>query len=162
MLSRTCCLRSLPRLLHQAMPMRPNHRKHLVISYKSLSSTGTPPSRIPFDTGLRLPPCLVRSQTIPKAKKLLSRSILVSNVLGGLSIQLFSSFKDEDGLDLLNSICYRLMGASRSEADVRVLIGFMTFLATWMYDFPKAVKQFLSEGANFSFVCCCKSMKIAD
>lgn len=45
-----------------------------------------------------------------------------------------------------------MMGATREGADLRVIVGFMSFLATWFHEFPVAVKHFLSESSNFPFV----------
>jgi hypothetical protein len=60
--------------------------------------------------------------------------------------------EDEHALDLMTNACHAMMVASREDADVRVLISFLTFLATWMHSYPPAVHHFLSEGANFSFL----------
>jgi hypothetical protein len=58
----------------------------------------------------------------------------------------------DDALDLLTNVSHSLMVATREGADIRVQIGLLCLLCTWLYEFPKGVTSFLSESANLQFV----------
>ncbi|CAJ0896452.1 3406_t:CDS:10 [Entrophospora sp. SA101] len=55
---------------------------------------------------------------------------------------------NEKHVTLLNSIAKNLMMATRQNADVRVLIGYLCLLCVWLWDSPQCVKQFLSDSAH--------------
>ena len=42
--------------------------------------------------------------------------------------------------------------AYRNGSDVRVQLGFLCLLATWMYECPPAVNEFLAEGSNLQML----------
>jgi len=47
---------------------------------------------------------------------------------------------------------YSYITATKENVDVRVLIGFLCLLSVWLYDCPKAVGEFLKEGAHISIL----------
>jgi Uso1 / p115 like vesicle tethering protein, head region len=47
---------------------------------------------------------------------------------------------------------YKLVCAAKDNIDVKVQIAISTFVSTWLYDFPPAVKEFLTEGSNVQHV----------
>nr|CAG8501137.1 10257_t:CDS:10 [Entrophospora candida] len=55
---------------------------------------------------------------------------------------------NEKHVTLLNSVAKNLMMATRQNADVRVLIGYLCLLCVWLWDSPQCVKQFLSDSAH--------------
>jgi hypothetical protein len=61
---------------------------------------------------------------------------------------------EEDGVGLLHRVMYQLGVSVRdgSGPDVRVLIGLLCFLATWLFEYPRGVGEFFVEGSNLQFV----------
>lgn len=59
---------------------------------------------------------------------------------------------NEEHVTLLDLIAKNLMMATRQNADVRVLIGYLCLLCVWLWDNPHCVKQFLSEPAHLQTV----------
>ncbi|RIA90587.1 General vesicular transport factor p115 [Glomus cerebriforme] len=53
----------------------------------------------------------------------------------------------EENVSLLHSIAGNFMMATRQNADVRVLIGYLCTLCVWLWDSPISVREFLSESA---------------
>ena len=47
---------------------------------------------------------------------------------------------------------FALVYANREGADIRVQIGLLSLMCTWLYESPDAVKEFLTEGSNVQFV----------
>lgn len=72
----------------------------------------------------------------------------------GIQIVLSGSLENfvDEPLDLMMASIQSVMNAARDQGDIRVLIAFFTLLSVWMWDCPKAVRRFLSEGSNFQFV----------
>ncbi|KAI8805038.1 p115 like vesicle tethering protein [Cladochytrium replicatum] len=64
----------------------------------------------------------------------------------------FDEEGDDEPISLLHKCMYASLMASREGADIRVQIGFISLVATWLYDCPRAVKEFLSEAANLQFL----------
>ncbi|OAJ44652.1 hypothetical protein BDEG_27862 [Batrachochytrium dendrobatidis JEL423] len=58
----------------------------------------------------------------------------------------------EEHISLLHKCMYTLLCASRNGVHLRVQIGLWTLLAQWLYDCPRAVKEFLTEGSNMQFL----------
>ncbi|CAG8515381.1 7647_t:CDS:10, partial [Cetraspora pellucida] len=62
----------------------------------------------------------------------------------------------EDNVDghipLLHSIVGNLILATRQNADVRVLIGYLCVLCIWLWDSPQSVKEFLSKDAHLQIL----------
>ncbi|CAG8438332.1 4785_t:CDS:10 [Ambispora gerdemannii] len=59
---------------------------------------------------------------------------------------------DEEAVSLLHAIAGNLMIATRNNADVRVLIGYLCLLCVWLWDSPKSVRDFLSEGSHLQIL----------
>lgn len=87
-------------------------------------------------------------------------SVLMSYILNNnektkeMALSLAFGNSPDDSVLLLHRIMYQLYTSVReaSGPDVRVVIGLLMLLCTWMYEFPKAVKEFFTEGANLQFV----------
>ncbi|KAJ3051862.1 hypothetical protein HK097_007134 [Rhizophlyctis rosea] len=47
---------------------------------------------------------------------------------------------------------FALVYANREGADIRVQIGLLSLMCTWLYESPDAVKEFLTEGSNVQFL----------
>ncbi|KAJ3317466.1 Vesicle-mediated ER to Golgi transport protein [Blyttiomyces sp. JEL0837] len=58
----------------------------------------------------------------------------------------------DEPISLLHKIMYSLLVANRQNADLRILVGILSFVASWLFDSTKAVKEFLSEGSNLQFL----------
>lgn len=58
----------------------------------------------------------------------------------------------EEHVSLLHSISGNLMLATRQNADVRVLIGYLCVLCVWLWNSPQSVKEFLSEDTHLQIV----------
>ncbi|CAG8766222.1 18256_t:CDS:2, partial [Acaulospora morrowiae] len=58
----------------------------------------------------------------------------------------------EEHVSLLHSIAGNLMLATRQNADVRVLVGYLCVLCIWLWDSPQSVKEFLSEGTHLQIL----------
>ncbi|CAG8626774.1 9655_t:CDS:10, partial [Funneliformis mosseae] len=58
----------------------------------------------------------------------------------------------EENVSLLHSIAGNLMMATRQNADVRVLIGYLSVLCVWLWDSPISIREFLSEGAHLQML----------
>ncbi|KAI8923994.1 p115 like vesicle tethering protein [Entophlyctis helioformis] len=58
----------------------------------------------------------------------------------------------EEHISLLHKVMYTLLYAHREGAHLRVIVGLMSLLAMWLFDCPKAVKEFLGEGSNMQFL----------
>ena len=67
---------------------------------------------------------------------------------------LLAAHSDVDGIStVLDKIMYNLLTITRSkEYDSRVVVAYLSLLVEWFYDSPEAVKAFLSEGSNLSWV----------
>ena len=59
---------------------------------------------------------------------------------------------EEESVSLLHKCIFTVLSAHQQGADVRVILGILCFLATWMYQCPEAIKEFLGEGSNIQFV----------
>ncbi|KAJ3295360.1 Vesicle-mediated ER to Golgi transport protein [Borealophlyctis nickersoniae] len=57
-----------------------------------------------------------------------------------------------EAVSLLHKCMFALVYAHREGADVRVQIGLLCLLATWLYESTEAVKEFLTEGSNVQFL----------
>ncbi|KAF0403962.1 vesicle tethering protein [Gigaspora margarita] len=57
-----------------------------------------------------------------------------------------------DHIPLLHSIVKNLILATRQNADVRVLIGYLCVLCIWLWDSPHSVKEFLSKDAHLQIL----------
>jgi hypothetical protein len=55
-------------------------------------------------------------------------------------------------IPLIHKIMYLLTMAIREGLDVRVQIGYLCLLSSWLYDFPKGVMGFLAEGSNLQYL----------
>ncbi|RUP43386.1 LOW QUALITY PROTEIN: hypothetical protein BC936DRAFT_137259, partial [Jimgerdemannia flammicorona] len=78
-------------------------------------------------------------------------SSIISPV-SGLGLPTFPFEPGEEPVPLLHQVVAQLMMASQNPAtNVRVLIGYLTLLSVWLYDSPRSVKQFLSEGVHVQF-----------
>ncbi|KAI8618455.1 p115 like vesicle tethering protein [Chytriomyces sp. MP71] len=66
-----------------------------------------------------------------------------------LSVKIDDSDKP---ISLLHKLMYALLVAVREAADIRVILGMFSFLATWLFGSSQAVKEFLSEGSNLQFL----------
>ena len=62
------------------------------------------------------------------------------------------SYQGEDPVSLIHAIAAALMVAVKSQADVRVALGYLALLCVWCYDSPKGIKDFLSESVHLQFV----------
>ncbi|CAI2165377.1 13414_t:CDS:10, partial [Funneliformis geosporum] len=58
----------------------------------------------------------------------------------------------EENVSLLHSIAGNLMMATRQNADVRVLIGYLCVLCVWLWDSPISIREFLSEGVHLQML----------
>ncbi|KAJ3045282.1 Vesicle-mediated ER to Golgi transport protein [Rhizophlyctis rosea] len=58
----------------------------------------------------------------------------------------------EEAISLLHKCMFALVYANRENADVRVQIGLLCLMCTWLYDSTEAVKEFLTEGSNVQFL----------
>ncbi|CAG8447457.1 5180_t:CDS:10 [Dentiscutata heterogama] len=58
----------------------------------------------------------------------------------------------DDHIPLLHSIVGNLILATRQNADVRVLIGYLCVLCIWLWDSPQSVKEFLSKDAHLQIL----------
>ncbi len=58
----------------------------------------------------------------------------------------------EENVSLLHSIAGNLMMATRQNADVRVLIGYLCILCVWLWDSPISIREFLSESGHLQMV----------
>ncbi|CAG8492245.1 15592_t:CDS:10 [Racocetra persica] len=58
----------------------------------------------------------------------------------------------DDHIPLLHSIVGNLILATRQNADVRVLIGYLCVLCIWLWDSPQSVKVFLSKDAHLQIL----------
>ncbi len=66
---------------------------------------------------------------------------------------LAASFEEHgEKISLLSKICYTLLCAHRDGFDSKIQIGFLSLLCVWLFDHPKSVKEFLSEGSNVQFL----------
>ncbi|KAJ3027203.1 UNVERIFIED_CONTAM: hypothetical protein HDU68_004253 [Siphonaria sp. JEL0065] len=68
-----------------------------------------------------------------------------------LSVKIDDSDSDEP-ISLLHKVMYALLTASRESADIRVLLGTLSLIGTWLFASSHAVKEFLSEGSNLQFL----------
>ncbi|ORY51870.1 hypothetical protein BCR33DRAFT_655702 [Rhizoclosmatium globosum] len=58
----------------------------------------------------------------------------------------------DEPISLLHKVMYALLVASRESADIRVVLGILSLIATWLFASSHAVKEFLSEGSNLQFL----------
>ena len=65
----------------------------------------------------------------------------------------------DDEMALMHKCMYLLLTAARDASgsasgglDVRVIVGILSFMSVWLYDFPKGVSEFFAEGSNLQFV----------
>ena len=58
----------------------------------------------------------------------------------------------DEAISLLHKLVYSLTTAARTGADVRVQIGFLCLLATWLYNHSSSVAEFLKESSGLGFV----------
>ncbi|KAF9928458.1 hypothetical protein FBU30_002360 [Linnemannia zychae] len=83
-------------------------------------------------------------------------SHILQNNSRAKSIALAITFGDEehgeDPVSLIHAIAAALMVAVKSQADVRVALGYLALLCVWCYDSPKSIKDFLSEGIHLQFL----------
>jgi hypothetical protein len=71
-----------------------------------------------------------------------------------LQLSVFSiihSLGDEP-ISLLHKVMFALLFANKDGADLRIVLGMLAFIATWLHGSTKAVQEFLSEGSNLQFV----------
>jgi hypothetical protein len=59
---------------------------------------------------------------------------------------------EEESVPLLHKIVFLVLNASRQNADVMIILGILCLIATWLYECPEAVQEFVSEGSNIQFV----------
>ncbi|KAH9263401.1 hypothetical protein BASA83_013233 [Batrachochytrium salamandrivorans] len=58
----------------------------------------------------------------------------------------------DEHISLLHKCMFTLLYANREGVHLRVQIGLWSLLAVWLYDCPRAVREFLNEGTNMQFV----------
>jgi hypothetical protein len=58
----------------------------------------------------------------------------------------------DDAIFFLHRIAFTLVNAAKESYDIRIVVGYLTLLCTWLYECPNAVALFLSEGSNVQFV----------
>jgi hypothetical protein len=84
-----------------------------------------------------------------------SSKVFAGSIFGNTAakdIALAKEFEEHgEKVSLLNRICFS-MTMTRGNIDPKIQAGFLALLAAWMYDHPKSVKEFLSEGSNVQFV----------
>ncbi|KAJ3118119.1 hypothetical protein HK100_000674 [Physocladia obscura] len=69
-----------------------------------------------------------------------------------LSVKIDDSDSDEP-ISLLHKVVYALLVATtRENADIRIVLGILSLIATWLFASSHAVKEFLSEGSNLQFL----------
>ncbi|KAJ3246039.1 hypothetical protein HDU78_008047 [Chytriomyces hyalinus] len=68
-----------------------------------------------------------------------------------LSVKMDDSDSAEP-ISLLHKLMYALLVGCREGADIRVILGILALLATWLFGSSQAVKEFLSEGSNLQFL----------
>ncbi|KAJ3219199.1 hypothetical protein HDU67_002195 [Dinochytrium kinnereticum] len=64
-------------------------------------------------------------------------------------------FMDDDGdepISLLHKVMFALLSANKDSADIRIRLGIMCLVATWLYGSHRAVREYLSEGSNLQFL----------
>ncbi|KAG9304100.1 hypothetical protein G9A89_006010 [Geosiphon pyriformis] len=59
---------------------------------------------------------------------------------------------EDETLGLLHAITGNLMMATRHKGDPRVLIGYLCLLCIWLWDSPKSIRDFLSEGSHLQIL----------
>ncbi|KAH6584978.1 hypothetical protein BASA60_000741 [Batrachochytrium salamandrivorans] len=58
----------------------------------------------------------------------------------------------DEHISLLHKCMFTLLYANREGVHLRVQIGLWSLLAVWLYDCPRAVREFLNEGTNMQFL----------
>lgn len=69
-----------------------------------------------------------------------------------LLTQKITGDEEEDSVALLHKVVFLVLNASRQNVDVMIILGILCLLATWLYDCPEAIEEFVSEGTNIQFV----------
>ncbi|KAJ3319488.1 Vesicle-mediated ER to Golgi transport protein [Boothiomyces sp. JEL0866] len=57
-----------------------------------------------------------------------------------------------ESISLIHKVCYTLLCAGRDGLDAKVQIALLSLLSVWLYENPKVVKEFLSEGSNIQYL----------
>jgi len=78
--------------------------------------------------------------------------ILMKNEQCKLMALKLNLYEYDEPISLLYKCMYSYITATKENVDVRVLIGFLCLLSVWLYDCPKAVGEFLKEGAHISIL----------
>ncbi|KAJ3417304.1 Vesicle-mediated ER to Golgi transport protein [Chytridiales sp. JEL 0842] len=85
-------------------------------------------------------------------------TVMLSHIVNGnakcqeLALNVRIDDEGDEPISLLHKVMFALLFAHKDNADVRIIVGMMTFIATWMDGSVKAVKEFLTEGSNLQFV----------
>jgi hypothetical protein len=69
-----------------------------------------------------------------------------------LLTQKITEEEEEESVSLLHKIVFLVLNASRQNADVAIILGILSLIATWLYECQEAVEEFVSEGTNIQFV----------
>ncbi len=58
----------------------------------------------------------------------------------------------QDNVSLIHKCMFTMLSAQQQgQFDVRVSLGILCLIATWLYECPEVVKEFLTEGSNIQF-----------
>ena len=79
-------------------------------------------------------------------------STLLQSQCKDLALSLKIPDQDSDMIDFMYAVANSLLVAVREQADIRVTIALFSLLSCWLHKCPKAVKYFLTEGSNFTFL----------
>ncbi|KAJ3098419.1 Vesicle-mediated ER to Golgi transport protein [Phlyctochytrium planicorne] len=58
----------------------------------------------------------------------------------------------DEPISLLHKVMFALSSANKDGADIRIRLGILSLIATWLYECPRAVREYLSEGSNLQFL----------
>jgi hypothetical protein len=85
------------------------------------------------------------------ASKLLA--ICLNGNKGAKDLLLETSFEEYgEKLSLLSKVCYALLCSQKNGVDSKLQVGLLSLLTVWLYEHPKSVKEFLTEGSNVQSV----------
>lgn len=85
------------------------------------------------------------------ASKLLSMCLYEN--MGAKDIFLATSYEEHgEKISFLGKVCYSLLCSQRNGFDAKIQIGLLSLMSVWLYDHPKSVKEFLTEGSNVQSV----------
>ncbi|KAJ3102581.1 hypothetical protein HDU96_009587, partial [Phlyctochytrium bullatum] len=64
----------------------------------------------------------------------------------------FMEDEGEEPISLLHKVMLALLSAHKDSADIRIRLGILCLIATWLYGCHRAVREYLSEGSNLQFL----------